>query len=30
MAELDLQIEDGQVKAYRTKVKVSCKLEGGD
>jgi len=28
VAELDLQIEDGQVKAYRAKVKVSFKFEG--
>ena len=30
VAELDLQIEDGQIKAYRAKVKVSFKYEGGD
>jgi flavin-binding protein dodecin len=29
VAELDLQIDDGQVKAYRAKVKVSFKYEGG-
>ena len=28
VTELDLQIEDGQVKAYRAKVKVSFKFEG--
>jgi flavin-binding protein dodecin len=28
--ELDLQLEDGKVKAYRAKVKVSFKYEGGD
>ena len=28
IAQLDLQIEDGKVKAYRTKVKVSFKFEG--
>ena len=28
--ELDLQLEEGQVKAYRAKVKVSFKYEGGD
>jgi flavin-binding protein dodecin len=28
--ELDLQIENGQVLAYRAKVKVSFKYEGGD
>jgi dodecin len=27
VAELDLQIEDGHVKAYRAKVKVSFKYE---
>jgi dodecin len=30
VAQLDVQIEDGQVKAYRAKVKVSFKYEGGD
>ena len=30
VVELDLQIEGGQVKAYRAKVKVSFKFEGGD
>jgi hypothetical protein len=29
VAELDLQIEDGVVKAYRAKVKVSFKYEDG-
>jgi dodecin len=28
VVELDLQIEDGRVKAYRAKVKVSFKFEG--
>jgi flavin-binding protein dodecin len=28
VSELDLQIEDGQVKAYRAKIKVSFKFEG--
>lgn len=28
VAELDLQIEDGRVKAYRARVKVSFKYEG--
>jgi dodecin len=28
VAQLDLQIEDGKVKAYRAKVKVSFKFEG--
>ena len=30
VSELDLQIEEGQVKAYSAKVKVSFKYEGGD
>ena len=30
VVELDLQIEDGHVRAYRAKVKVSFKYEGGD
>ena len=30
VAELDMQLEDGKVKAYRAKVKVSFKYEGGD
>jgi flavin-binding protein dodecin len=30
IAELDLQLENGQVRAYRAKVKVSFKYEGGD
>ncbi len=29
IAELDMQIENGKVKAYRAKVKVSFKYEGG-
>jgi flavin-binding protein dodecin len=28
--ELDLQLENGQVKAYRAKVRVSFKYEGGE
>jgi flavin-binding protein dodecin len=28
--ELDMQLEDGKVQAYRAKVKVSFKYEGGD
>jgi len=28
VVELDLQLEDGQVQAYRAKVKVSFKFEG--
>jgi len=30
VSELDLQIEGGKVRAYRAKVKVSFKYEGGD
>ena len=30
VVELDLQIEDGKVHTYRTKVKVSFKYEEGD
>ncbi len=30
VSQLDLQLEDGQVRAYRAKVKVSFKYEGGD
>ena len=30
VVELDMQIEEGQVRAYRAKVKVSFKYEGGD
>jgi flavin-binding protein dodecin len=30
VVELDLVIEDGRVKAYRAKVKVSFKFEGND
>lgn len=30
VSELDLQIENGQVLAYRAKVKVSFKYESGD
>ena len=29
IAELDLQIKDGKVEAYRARVKVSFKYEGG-
>jgi flavin-binding protein dodecin len=28
VSQMDLQIEDGKVKAYRTKLKVSFKYEG--
>jgi flavin-binding protein dodecin len=30
VVELDLQLDDGEIRAYRTKVKVSFKYEGGD
>ena len=30
VAELDLQLDDGKVMAYRARVKVSFKYEGGD
>ncbi len=30
IAELDMQLEDGKVRAYRARVKVSFKFEGGD
>ena len=30
VSELDLQIEEGQVRAYRAKVKLSFKYEGGE
>ncbi len=30
VAELDIQLEDGKVRAYRAKVKISFKYEGGD
>ncbi len=29
VAELDMQIKDGRIEAYRAKVKVSFKYEGG-
>ena len=29
VSELDLQLQDGKVQAYRAKVKVSFKYEGG-
>jgi flavin-binding protein dodecin len=29
IADLDMQIENGKVKAYRAKIKVSFKYEGG-
>jgi flavin-binding protein dodecin len=30
VSELDLQVENGSVRAYRAKVKLSFKYEGGD
>jgi len=30
VVELDLQIEDGKIRAFRTKLKVSFKYESGD
>ena len=30
VAELDMQLEDGRVKAYRARVRVSFKYEAGD
>ena len=30
VVELDMQLEDGKVVAYRAKVKVSFKYQGGD
>jgi len=30
VSELDMQLEDGRVRAYRAKVKVSFKYEGKD
>ena len=30
IVELDMQLEDGKVRAYRARVKVSFKYEGGD
>ena len=30
VVELDMQLEDGKVRTYRAKVKVSFKYEGGD
>ena len=30
IAELDIQLEDGKVRLYRAKVKVSFKYEGSD
>jgi len=30
IVELDMQLDDGKIRAYRAKVKVSFKYEGGD
>ena len=30
VVELDMQLEDGKVRAYRARIKVSFKYEGGD
>jgi dodecin len=30
VAQLDMQLKDGKVEAYRAKIKVSFKYEGGD
>ncbi len=30
VVELDLQLDNGEIRAYRAKVKVSFKYEGGD
>ncbi len=30
VSELDMQITDGKISAYRAKIKVSFKFEGGD
>ncbi len=30
VVELDMQLEDGKIRAYRARVKVSFKYEGGD
>lgn len=30
ISQLDMQLKDGKVEAYRAKVKVSFKYEGGD
>ncbi len=30
VSQMDLQLEDGKVRAYRAKVKVSFKYQGGD
>ena len=30
ISELDMQLEDGKIRAYRARVKVSFKFQGGD
>ena len=30
VVELDMQLEDGKIRVYRAKIKVSFKYEGGD
>jgi len=30
VVQLDMQLDEGQVRAYRAKIKVSFKYEGGD
>ena len=30
IAELDMQLEDGKIRAYRARVKLSFKFQGGD
>jgi flavin-binding protein dodecin len=30
VVELDMQLDEGQIRAYRAKVKLSFKYEGGD
>ncbi len=30
VAELDMQLEDGKIRAYRARVKLSFKFQGGD
>ncbi len=30
VVELDMQLEDGKIRAYRARVKLSFKYEGGD
>ena len=30
IVELDMQLDDGKIRAYRARVKVSFKYEGGD